>query len=371
VAEAPLEPLVTQCPTCKTRFRVTEVQLGMAAGRVRCGACLAVFVGLEHLVLGAGPRLRPGQSADAALDELLDELRHESPKPAREPANDASRGSADEGDNAAQPPPNPAADATDAADDGAMDAATVAGAETAARPAPEVAGADVADERDEEFLEESLEESLEETFDVSTDTVAPAAPPPVAAPRRSATEPKRVRPAPRAELDLGVDVEELVAAPPRRRSRGWVLGLLFICGVALAAQVLYLQFDVWSKHPDIRPVYAWLCERLNCTLPQMRALDALVSKNLVVRANPEVPGALTVDALIVNEATFAQPFPVIELRFSSMGGNLIAGRRFRPDEYLAGEMQGATMMMPRTPVHIALSIDDPGQDAVNYVMVFR
>jgi hypothetical protein len=103
----------------------------------------------------------------------------------------------------------------------------------------------------------------------------------------------------------------------------------------------------------------------------MRALDALVSKNLVVRANPEVPGALMVDALIVNEATFAQPFPVIELRFSSMGGNLIAGRRFRPDEYLAGELQGAKMMAPRTPVHIALAIDDPGQDAVNYVMVFR
>ena len=28
MAEDSLEPLVTQCPTCRTRFRATEVQLG-------------------------------------------------------------------------------------------------------------------------------------------------------------------------------------------------------------------------------------------------------------------------------------------------------------------------------------------------------
>ena len=75
MAEESLEPLVTQCPTCRTRFRVTESQLNAASGRVRCGACLAVFAGLDHLVLGAGPRLKPGESANEALDALLDELR--------------------------------------------------------------------------------------------------------------------------------------------------------------------------------------------------------------------------------------------------------------------------------------------------------
>ena len=31
------------CPACETRFRVTEAQLAVADGRVRCGACLTVF----------------------------------------------------------------------------------------------------------------------------------------------------------------------------------------------------------------------------------------------------------------------------------------------------------------------------------------
>jgi hypothetical protein len=106
-------------------------------------------------------------------------------------------------------------------------------------------------------------------------------------------------------------------------------------------------------------------------LPILRALEAIQSRNLVVRSHPDVPGALLVDAIVVNEAPFPQPFPLIELRFSSLTGGLVAGRRFKPSEYLSGELRGAEFMQPRTPVHIALEIEDPGTEAVNYVMVFR
>ncbi|NLY58064.1 MAG: DUF3426 domain-containing protein, partial [Gammaproteobacteria bacterium] len=37
------ELLVTQCPHCQTRFRLTPEQLSVANGHVRCGACLEVF----------------------------------------------------------------------------------------------------------------------------------------------------------------------------------------------------------------------------------------------------------------------------------------------------------------------------------------
>lgn len=44
------QPLIAECPSCQTRFRVTEEQLAVADGRVRCGACLAVFDGREAAV---------------------------------------------------------------------------------------------------------------------------------------------------------------------------------------------------------------------------------------------------------------------------------------------------------------------------------
>ena len=54
--------LIAECPSCQTRFRVTEQQLAVADGRVRCGACLAVFdgrggmrSGTEALPVGEDP----------------------------------------------------------------------------------------------------------------------------------------------------------------------------------------------------------------------------------------------------------------------------------------------------------------------------
>ena len=46
------QTLIAECPSCQTRFRVTVEQLAVADGRVRCGACLAVFDAWEAEVPG-------------------------------------------------------------------------------------------------------------------------------------------------------------------------------------------------------------------------------------------------------------------------------------------------------------------------------
>ncbi|MGB1837494.1 MJ0042-type zinc finger domain-containing protein, partial [Marinobacter adhaerens] len=63
--------LQTQCPNCQTRFRVTEEQLGIAKGKVRCGNCMKVFNAIEHQVIpGGGEKPRtpsaPAQPAGAS-----------------------------------------------------------------------------------------------------------------------------------------------------------------------------------------------------------------------------------------------------------------------------------------------------------------
>ena len=49
----------------------------------------------------------------------------------------------------------------------------------------------------------------------------------------------------------------------------------------------------------------------------------------MVRSHPEFSGALVVDAIIYNRASFSQPF-LLELRFADLNGHLIANRRFSP-----------------------------------------
>ena len=58
--------LYTRCPTCSTAFKVTDSLLSMAKGKVRCGACLAIFQATDYML---EPKNHPtDSSADKALD---------------------------------------------------------------------------------------------------------------------------------------------------------------------------------------------------------------------------------------------------------------------------------------------------------------
>jgi predicted Zn finger-like uncharacterized protein len=61
------EEQFTRCPGCKTVFRVTDAQLELRDGQVRCGHCRTVFDGREHLI-SLAPTI-PGEG-DEPPDEL-------------------------------------------------------------------------------------------------------------------------------------------------------------------------------------------------------------------------------------------------------------------------------------------------------------
>ncbi|MBA1205097.1 DUF3426 domain-containing protein [Pseudomonas capeferrum] len=150
----------------------------------------------------------------------------------------------------------------------------------------------------------------------------------------------------------------------------WGVLALFAAGL-LAFQYVWFHFDELARQDQYRPWFQQLCPTLGCKVPSRVDIGRIKSSNLVVRSHPDFKGALIVDAIIYNRAPFAQPFPLLEIRFSDLNGQLIASRRFKPSEYLSGELAGRGDMPSQTPIHIALDILDPGPRAVNYSLSFR
>jgi predicted Zn finger-like uncharacterized protein len=177
----------------------------------------------------------------------------------------------------------------------------------------------------------------------------------------------------RALLDLTDDPLQLAWQKPKPRWGRRVLWLLLalIALSALAGQYIWYHFDELARQDQYRPWFQELCPQVGCKVPSKVDIKLLKSSNLVVRSHPEFQGALVVDAIIYNRASFSQPFPLLELRFADTSGQLIASRRFKPGEYLSGELAGKDEMPPQTPIHIALDILDPGPKAVNYSLSFR
>jgi len=166
-------------------------------------------------------------------------------------------------------------------------------------------------------------------------------------------------------------VDAPVVLKPRRQPIDWgrLLTWTFLCLVAIgmfAAQYVYFNFETLAITPSTRPLLEKTCAQLGCRLPDIPDPTRLKIKELVVRKHPKEEGALQVDAILKNEAPFAQPFPALQLRFTNHQDEVVASRVLRPGEYLAGDAVFLRRMPPETPIRISLSIVDPGKEAISY-----
>lgn len=142
--------------------------------------------------------------------------------------------------------------------------------------------------------------------------------------------------------------------------------LAVVAALALAAQVAWLKFDEWSTKEPYRQYYVLACEHIGCSVPQLKDMSKIRTSNLLVRSHPSTENALLVDVVLQNHASFKQPFPKLVLVFSNIKNKVVASRAFEPTEYLGGDLQGASMMPIRKPIHLSLELVDPGKGADSY-----
>jgi predicted Zn finger-like uncharacterized protein len=436
------QSFVTQCPHCRTSFRVSLTQLGAAHGAVRCGACLHVFNAAQQL-REQGLQL-PGPTAPAPTP---------APQPSKAPVPPAPRPALPSAAPAipAAPASSKTSDTLWIHDDLDLDSldldeelAKLEAQEQqlskqflAIDSAPKYADSFLApepvehDPLDERWAEALLQDELSKpaaSLIVKPQPLAtrpsPAPAPAVQAPisepdsppaftldalDRRHREPEIEHSELHAEREPfsaqadSPDDDEPTITPPKKVARsepelrdehlfdldneplqlgwqqpqkpwgrwiGWGL-LNLLAATALAGQYAAYHFAELARQDQYRPWFEQLCPAVGCQLPSKVDITQIKSSNLVVRSHPEFSGALVVDAILYNRAAFSQPFPLLEMRFADINGQLLASRRFKPSEYLAGELAGNTEMPPQTPIHISLDILDPGTQAVNYSLSFH
>lgn len=425
------ELLVTQCPHCQTRFRLTPEQVSVAAGRVRCGACLEVFQAKDSAAhLASAPPVTPSTAPAPPGSAARQQLPHTaSPDPSA--PDSLLQDALDEPDLAAlgldasiidEVNPGAAvsgqADTPDEVPSPSRTGLADLHEDFLATPPARDFGPDFDHRRTSPYRPLAADESYTDRgifqrdhpdaaghIDVPRSVEPPTAPtdlpqdsrrqipasavpPDTSSAEAARAQPDFEQPQPdttseadgygRAEppltlLGLELLEEELLASPaPRRRTPSWLwTSLALLALLALPAQYLYYNFDALARDQRSRPLLENLCLLASCKLPARVDISRIRSTNLLVRPHPEFPNALAIDVILYNRAEFEQPFPVLEMQFADSSGRQLASRRFRPEEYLSGELAGVELMPPQTPIHVALSMLDPGHQARSYRLEFH
>ena len=149
----------------------------------------------------------------------------------------------------------------------------------------------------------------------------------------------------------------------------WSLAILVLIATLITEYLWFNQPEL-LQHPQLKPVTARLCEWVDCERLQMRdpAQIELISRN--VYTHPNEKDALMISTTIVNHASYAQPYPDVQIDFSDVRGELIASRRFAPEEYLQIDNMPVSLLQSGSPVTFGLEIQDPGNQAITYEFSF-
>ena len=337
MTEPAVEPLVTQCPECDTRFRVTPSQLDAAKGKVRCSVCTRVFLAADSLCIGED--LGAGEFVnDADLDDLLEEL--EELESAEDMEIDPLPAFLDSFEPEAEPEPEPGFESESTQNTEVYTQSIEQALKIRIHNAT-LGAQSLTQESDRELAEAAQSELTAQSELENSET-------PIEHPH------------------IEAQIPDLLPSPERTASQ-LVRPLILVAALILVVvQILWFQFDEWVEDPEIRPLYGKICEVVNCTLPPRRALEELYAKNVVIRPHANDPDLLVVDAIIVNNADFPQRFPLIDMRFSSVNGILVLGRKIRPQEYLSGDAEGMLDINAHAPVHVSFEIDNPGPEGSNF-----
>ena len=169
---------------------------------------------------------------------------------------------------------------------------------------------------------------------------------------------------------------ELRAETRKKKSHFGFVGNMLLTLAILAsiaaglAQYAYYNRTTLIKITELRPWFEKICTLTNCNLPEAKdtKLFLLSSKNIFT--HPNTDNALMISATIINQATFTQAYPIIELRFANVRGETIAARRFTASEYLNIPENQVSKIQPDTPVSFTLEIKDPGDEMISYEFDF-
>lgn len=156
--------------------------------------------------------------------------------------------------------------------------------------------------------------------------------------------------------------------PDDKRGSGlWALASV-VLGLLLIWQVSWFRGpDLLLRFPMLRPPLEALCKQLHCRLPVTRMPQAVRVVSRALQEHRRVPNASLFNAIIVSDAPFRQPFPVMQLKFLDTQGRILGARRFEPHEYLdRSEIKIEDGMLPGENVHFVLELANPHEPPVGF-----
>jgi len=153
---------------------------------------------------------------------------------------------------------------------------------------------------------------------------------------------------------------------PETKSRWPLAAACIAMTLLLGFQIIHHYRQTLVRHPTFGPALKSFYSVFGKNLEPRWELQAYSIKQWGIVSDPQEPGVLRVRASIVNNATFAQPYPLLKLTLEDRFGTHLGARAFRPVEYLPSAGSATRLLDAGVAANVDLAIVDPGEEAVGF-----
>lgn len=339
---------ITNCPNCQTQFVVSKKQLKQYQGKVRCGHCLHVFDATMHMVEAI-----PNEGiADATQEVLSVSTDNFQPTDVSISAVDAVSASFHDHDvDTDTPSDNENAWPTIIDDiEHEVSQATISSPILNNAPA-EPTVPDTPDIVDEDNIAEVIDYGA----------LAPSF-------SEVPLEPEATVDTPKPISNLSVDAKFYKKKAPRSKASTWLLFCVTtLLGLAAIGQSVYfLRNEIPIYYPNSKPYLVSACEKIGCEITLPKKIEYIFIDDFEIEEDAEYAGLMRLTSTLINQASFAQTYPNLELTLKDADDNPKLRRTLKPAEYLPQNTAVENGIGPGEQVKIKLNITTNGEEVSGY-----
>lgn len=146
----------------------------------------------------------------------------------------------------------------------------------------------------------------------------------------------------------------------------WLIFALVLFMVAVAQSIYYLRNEIAIYYPNTKPYLVKACEKIACSIDLPKKIEFIIIDDSDIQEDAEYAGLMRLSSTLINQASFTQAYPNLELTLTDVEDKPKLRRFFTPKEYLPKDTDIASGLAPGQEIKIKLAMTTAGESVAGY-----
>jgi predicted Zn finger-like uncharacterized protein len=155
---------------------------------------------------------------------------------------------------------------------------------------------------------------------------------------------------------------------PSSELYNWLTGIfIFILILAAIMQSIYfLRTQIAVNYPNLKPYLVQACKKISCSIDLPKKIEFIIIDDSDMQEDADSIGLIHLSSTLINQASFAQAYPNIELTLTDVEDRPKLRRIFKPEEYLPEHTYISNGLAAGTETKVKLAITAQGESVAGY-----